>query len=69
MKMMVQRQIKDLPKDAQDSIMNALDKNPDFFKNIIDEISAKVSAGTPQVNAIQQVMMSHRQELQKIMGQ
>ena len=69
MKMMMQRQMKDLPKDAQDAMMKALDSNPEFFKKIIEEITEKVNAGQSQMAATQQVMMSRRAEFQKILGQ
>ncbi|MEK7063607.1 MAG: hypothetical protein AAB955_02880 [Patescibacteria group bacterium] len=68
MKTMIKQQIKNLPKDAQDAILKALDENPDFFKNLMAEIQAKVKAGQSQMAATQQVMMAHRAELQKILG-
>ena len=69
MKMMIQRQLKNLPKDAQDKMMAALDKHPEFFKKIIDDIGAKTKSGMSQMAAIQQVMMANKAELQKILSQ
>lgn len=69
MKMMLQRQLKNLPKDVQDKMMRAIEQNPDFFKRILDEIQTKVKSGQSQGAAIQQVMMAHRAELQKLLGQ
>ncbi len=68
MKMMLQQQLKSLPKDAQEKIMKAFTENPDFFKKIAEEIQAKVKSGQSQMAAAQQVMMLHKQELQKIMA-
>ncbi len=68
MKTMIKQQLKNLPKDAQDAMLKALDENPDFFKNIITEISEKVKAGESQMAATQQVMMKNRTELQRILG-
>jgi hypothetical protein len=68
MKTMLQRQLKGLPKEAQDAMMSAFEKNPEFFKNLIGEIVAKVKSGVPQATAVQQVMMSKRAELQKMLG-
>lgn len=69
MKTMLKQQMKNLPKDAQDAVMNAFEKNPEFFKNLINEITAKVKSGVPQATAVQQVMISKRAEFQKILGQ
>ena len=69
MKMILKRQLKNLPKDAQDAMMKALDAHPEFFKKIIDEIGVKVKSGQSQMAAIQQVMMANKAELQKILGQ
>lgn len=67
MKQMLKRQMKNLPKDAQDAVMAAFEKNPEFFKNLVNEIAAKVKNGIPQATAVQQVMMSKRAELQKML--
>lgn len=69
MKTMLKQQLKNLPKEAQDAMIKALDENPDFFKNLIAEITAKVKAGESQMAATSQVMMKHRAELQKMLGQ
>ena len=68
MKQMLKQQLKNLPKEAQDAVMAAFEKNPDFFKNLINEIAAKVKSGVPQATAVQQVMMSKRAELQKMLA-
>ena len=67
MKQMLKRQLKNLPKNTQDSILAAFEKNPEFFKNLANEIAAKVKNGIPQATATQQVMMSKRAEFQKML--
>jgi 5'(3')-deoxyribonucleotidase len=67
MKQMLKQQIKNLPKAAQDAVLSAFEKNPDFFKNLVNEIAQKVKSGVPQATAVQQVMMSKRSELQKML--
>lgn len=67
MKQMLKRQLKNLPKGAQDAILSAFEKNPEFFKNLVNEIAAKVKNGIPQATAVQQVMMSKRAEFQKML--
>jgi predicted Zn-dependent protease with MMP-like domain len=67
MKMMLERQLKNMPKDVKDKVMAAFDKNPQFFKDLAKEIAAKVKSGTPQATAVQQVLMSKRSEFQKML--
>lgn len=66
MKAMLKQQMKNLPKEAQDAVLAAFEKNPEFFKNLVNEIAAKVKNGIPQATAVQQVMMTKRAELQKM---
>ena len=67
MKKMVQKQIKDMPKDQQEMIMGLVENNPDLLKTISTEIQAKVKKGIDQQSAMMQVMMDHRDELQQAM--
>lgn len=67
MKKMVQRQIKDMPKDQQDMIMKLVEENPQLLKTISDEIKVKTKKGIDQQTAMMQVMMDHKDELQRAM--
>lgn len=67
MKQMLKRQLKNMPQDVQDRVLAAFEKNPQFFKDLMNEIAAKVKNGVPQATAMQQVMMSKRAELQKML--
>lgn len=67
MKKMVQRQIKDMPQDQQDMIMKLVEENPKLLKTISDEIQVKVKKGIDQQTAMMQVMMDHKDELQRAM--
>lgn len=68
MKKMVKRQIKDMPKDQQDMIMNLVDENPQLLKTISTEIQEKIKKkGIDQQTAMMQVMMDHKDELQRAM--
>ncbi len=69
MKAMLKRQLSNLPKDLQAKMMKAIDERPEFFKQIIDEITKKVKSGQSQMAATQQVMMAHKREMQEILGQ
>jgi len=67
MKKMMQKQLKNLPKDQADKLMAAFEKDPQFFKDIAKQIQKKVKAGANQQNASMQVMMENRQKLQELM--
>ena len=67
MKKMVKRQIKDMPQDQQDMIMNLVEQNPELLKTISTEIQAKTKKGIDQQSAMMQVMMDHKDELQRAM--
>jgi len=66
-KKMMQRQVKNLPKDQQEKIMKAFEENPEFFENIAKEIDQKTKEGKNQMAATMEVMRKHQAELQKIM--
>ena len=66
-KKMMQRQVKNLPKDQQEKIMKAFEENPEFFENIAKEIEQKTKEGKNQMTATMEVMRKHQGELQKIM--
>jgi NADH dehydrogenase FAD-containing subunit len=61
MKQMVKRQIKDMPKDQQDMILQLVDENPQLLKTISEEIQVKVKKGIDQQSAMMQVMMDHKE--------
>ncbi len=67
MKKMLERQLKNLPKDQQDKIISAVTKNPALFETIAKEIQEAVKAGKPQTAATMEVMRKHQAELQKAM--
>lgn len=64
---MIQRQIKDQPKDQQEMIMSLVEQNPELLKTISTEIEVKVKKGIDQQIAMMQVMMDHKDELQRAM--
>jgi gas vesicle protein len=68
MKKMVQRQIKDMPQDQQGIILKLVEENPQLLKTISDKIQDKVKKkGMDQQTAMMQVMMDHKDELQRAM--
>lgn len=69
MKKMLEKQLKNVPKDQADMIMALVEKNPDLFKRMGKEIKEKVKNGLDQQTASMSVMMAHKDEIQKAMKQ
>lgn len=59
--------MKGLPKEQQEMIMEIVDKNPELFKKIGNEIEQKKKAGLSEEAATLQVMRAHQGELQKLL--
>jgi len=64
----MQSQLKSLPKDQQEMIMAAIEKDPEFFKKMADEIKREVKSGKSQQTASMVVMMKHQNKLKELMG-
>jgi hypothetical protein len=55
--------------DAQiDQLVAVIEKNPEFFKKIQDQIEAKKKQGVSEQAAVMTVMREHQGELQRILG-
>lgn len=55
--------------DQMDMILELVEKNPDFFKKIQNEVEVKKKQGVSEQAAMMTVMREHQAELQKIMMQ
>lgn len=64
---MMKSQLKNLPKDQQEKIMAAFEKDPKFFQDMAKQIQQKVKNGANQQNAAMQVMMENQKKLQELM--
>lgn len=67
MKQVIKRQLKGVPEAEVNRIITLVEKNPELFKKIGDEIQAKVKAGRSQMAASMEVMRAHQAELQKVL--
>jgi mRNA-degrading endonuclease RelE of RelBE toxin-antitoxin system len=67
MKKMLEKQMKDLPKDQQEKMIKLITENPEFFQKISNEIKQEMNSGKDQMAATMGVMRKHQAELQKIM--
>ncbi len=67
MKKLLASQVKNLPKDQQDAILGAFERDPKFFQMLADEIKKEVKAGKNQQTASMLVMMKHKDKLRELM--
>jgi len=67
MKQAMKSQMKGLPKDQQEKILAAMDKDPEFFENIAKQIDQKVKEGKGKMEASMLVMRENQDKLRKLM--
>lgn len=67
LKQVIKRQLKGVPEAEVDRILAIVEKNPDLFKKIGDEIKAKVKSGRSEQAASMEVMRAYQGELQKVL--
>jgi hypothetical protein len=68
MKKVLEKQLKDLPADQRDKLIEVISANPEFFQKIAEEVKQKQKEGKDQIAATMEVMRKHQGELQKLMG-
>jgi hypothetical protein len=67
MKQMLKAKLKNMPEAQQKVVMEMVEKNPDFFKKIGEEVEKRKKSGQSEVEATMAVMREHQSELQRIM--
>ena len=55
--------MKDVPPEQREQIMALVQKNPELFKKIGEEVEKLAKAGEPQMKATMEVMKKYRNEL------
>ena len=68
LKQMLKKQLKEVPAEQQDMIMNMVEKNPDFFMKVAKEVQNKMSGGMSQQEATMTVMKSYQEEIKSMMA-
>ncbi len=58
-----------LPKDKQDKIVNAVVKNPEFFKKMAEEMQSEMKSGLSQMEVAQKLAGKYQGEIKKILGE
>lgn len=65
-KQAVKHGTKGLPKDQQDMLQKAVEKDPELFGKIAKEIEALKKSGKPEMYAALDVMKKYQKELQAL---
>jgi len=66
-KQMLKSQLKNVPKEQQEKVISAIEKNPQFFEDIAKKVDQKVKEGKDQMSATMEVMRENQEELRKMM--
>lgn len=67
LKQALKAKMKDAPEAEREKILELMNKKPELFKKIGDEVQKRVKAGQSEMAATMVVMREHQAELQKLM--
>lgn len=59
--------MKDMPEAQREQILALVEKNPELFKKIGEEVDRRVKGGENQMKASMEVMKKYREELAGLM--
>lgn len=60
--------MKDMPEAQREQILTLVEKDPELFKKIGEEVDRRVKGGENQMKASMEVMKKYRTELAGLMG-
>jgi hypothetical protein len=66
LKQMLKTKMKGMSEEQQNMLLGMVEKNPDFFKKIGEEVEAKKKSGKDEMAATMEVMRQHQAEFQKL---
>lgn len=68
LRQMLKSKMKDVPEAQREQLMQLVQKDPDLFKRIGEEVDRRVKkGGEPQMKATMEVMKKYRSELAQLM--
>lgn len=67
LKQALKSKMKDVPEAQRDMMLALMEKNPEFFKKIGDEVKQRTKAGESEMAATMVVMRKHQAEFQRLM--
>lgn len=67
LKKLMESKLKDVPAEQRDMIVAAVEKDPELFMRLAQEIEAKTKSGMSQMDAAQRVFSAHQDELKRLL--
>lgn len=67
LKQVAKSKMKNMPEGQRDMLLGMLEKNPEIFKKIGEEIERRKKGGEPEMKATMEVMKKYREELAALM--
>lgn len=67
MKKMLQSQLKNIPPAEREKILAMVEKDPNLFMRIAEEVKENMKGGKDQLAAATEVMQKHKDEIQKLL--
>lgn len=67
-KQVLKHKLKDVPEGQREMIMALVEKHPDFFKKVGEEVEKRKKSGQTEMQATMAVMREHQAELQRLMS-
>ena len=67
LKQALKMKLKNVPEAEREKLLELMEKNPDFFKKIGDEVQRRVKGGQSEMAATMVVMREHQAELQRLL--
>ena len=68
LKQTLKYKMKGVPEAEREKMLILMEKNPDFFKKIGEEVQKRMKSGQSEMAATMVVMREHQSELQKIVN-
>jgi len=68
MKQAMKSQLKGVPAEEQERILDMVERNPEFFEKLAAELQEAMKSGKDQQAVAMEIMQKHRVELAKLMG-
>jgi len=66
LKQMLKNKLKGVPEAEIDRLLQAMNDNPELFKQIAKEVEEKTKAGTDQQQAVMEVLGKHQDVLKSV---
>lgn len=63
MKQAMKAQLKGVPEDQQDMLLDLVERNPAFFENLAKEMQDGLKSGKDQQSVMLEIMQKHKDEL------